>query len=87
MRHGLFAIETANAKAWAAFDGAMLAQEKVTELLRDLAQDADNRGAIAKAGAIPELVRQLENGTLNARSQRQRTPFARLGSCVKRAHA
>jgi hypothetical protein len=43
--------------------GSALAQEHVTELLRNLAKNPDNRGAIAKAGAIPELVRQLESGS------------------------
>lgn len=43
--------------------GSALAQEHVTELLRNLATNPDNRGAIAKAGAIPELVRQLESGS------------------------
>ena len=38
----------------------------MTELLRNLAQDPENRLAIAKAGAVPELVRQLETGSDNA---------------------
>ena len=41
---------------------APLAQEHVTRLLRNLAMDPENRTAIAKAGAVPQLVRQLEMG-------------------------
>ena len=44
-------------------EGSLLAQEHVTTLFHGLARDPDNRGAIAKAGAVPELVRQLEGGT------------------------
>ena len=33
---------------------SVAAQEDVTQLLRNLAQDPENRGAIAKAGAVPE---------------------------------
>ena len=47
-------------------NGSSMAQEHVTELLRNLAQDPDNRLAIAKAGAVPELVRQLETGSEKA---------------------
>ena len=43
--------------------GSAEAQEHVTQLLSNLAQDPDNRSAIAKAGAVPELVRQLECGS------------------------
>ena len=46
--------------------GSAEAQEHVTQLLRNLAQDPDNRSAIAKAGAVPELVRQLECGSEKA---------------------
>ena len=46
--------------------GSSMAQEHVTMLLRNLAEDPGNRGAIAKAGAVPELVRQLEEGSVNA---------------------
>ena len=46
--------------------GSLLAQEHVTRQFEALAQDPDNRGAIAKAGAVPELVRQLEGGTEKA---------------------
>ena len=44
-------------------NGSAEAQESVTQLLRNLASDPDNRSAIAKAGAVPELVRQLECGS------------------------
>ena len=47
-------------------NGSPQAQEHVTELLRNLAQDPENRTAIAKAGAVPELVRQLEMGSEKA---------------------
>ena len=46
--------------------GSTGAQEHVTKLLRDLAQDPENRAAIAKAGAVPELARQLECGSEKA---------------------
>ena len=46
--------------------GSAIAQEHVTQLLRNLAQDPENRSAIAKAGAVPELVRQLECGSEKA---------------------
>lgn len=46
--------------------GSRDAQGHVTALLRTLAQDPDNRGAVAKAGAVPELVKQLERGTERA---------------------
>ena len=46
--------------------GSPQAQEHVTQLLRNLAQDPENRNAIAKAGAVPELVRQLETGSEKA---------------------
>ena len=39
------------------------AAEHVTQLLRNLAHEPENRQAIAKAGAVPELVRQLETGS------------------------
>jgi hypothetical protein len=42
------------------------AQEHVTSMLKTLAQDPENRSAIAKAGAVPELVRQLECGSERA---------------------
>ena len=38
------------------------AQERVTQLLRNLAADPDNRASIATAGAIPQLARQLRDG-------------------------
>jgi hypothetical protein len=44
-------------------NGSPTAQEHVTELLRNLAHDPENRSAIAKAGAVPELVAQLEMGS------------------------
>ena len=44
-------------------NGSSQAQEHVTELLRNLSLDPDNRSAIAKAGAVPELVKQLECGS------------------------
>ena len=47
-------------------NGSGMAQEHITMLLRNLAEDPENRGAIAKAGAVPELVRQLEEGSVNA---------------------
>ena len=47
-------------------NGSVTAQEHATELIRNLALDAGNRGAIAKAGAIPELTMQLEAGSLKA---------------------
>ena len=47
-------------------NGSPVAQEHVTQLLRNLAQDPENRNAIAKAGAVPELVRQLETGSEKA---------------------
>lgn len=46
--------------------GSSRAQEHVADLLRKLARDPDNRAAIAKAGAVPELVRQLEHGSEKA---------------------
>jgi hypothetical protein len=46
--------------------GSAEAQEHVAALLRNLAQDPENRSAIAKAGAVPELVRQLEMGSEKA---------------------
>lgn len=49
-------------------NGSSVAQEYVTTLVRNLAQDPDNRTAIAKAGAVPELVRQLEGGSDKAMS-------------------
>ena len=47
-------------------NGSASAQETVTQLLRNLAQDPENRSAIAKAGAVPQLVRQLETGSEKA---------------------
>ena len=47
-------------------NGSALAQEHATLVLRNLAQDPENRAAIAKAGAVPELVRQLESGSEKA---------------------
>lgn len=47
-------------------DGSPSAQEVTTQLLRNLAVDPENRGAIAKAGAVPELVSQLEKGSVKA---------------------
>ena len=46
--------------------GSASAQEHVTQLLRNLAQDPDNRSAIAKAGAVEGLVKQLEQGSVKA---------------------
>ena len=46
--------------------GSAEAQEHTAQLVRNLAQDPDNRTAIAKAGAVPELVRQLECGSEKA---------------------
>lgn len=46
--------------------GSRDAQERVTQLLLTLAQDPDNRASIAKAGAVPELVGQLQNGSERA---------------------
>ena len=43
--------------------GSAAAADHVTQLLRNLAQDPENRSAIAKAGAVPELVAQLERGS------------------------
>ena len=43
--------------------GSADAQEHVTKLLRNLAQDPENRFSITKAGAVPKLVQQLEHGT------------------------
>ena len=37
------------------------AKQHVTHVLRDLSLDPDNRGALSKAGAIPELARQLRD--------------------------
>ena len=42
---------------------AVEAREHVTLLLRDLALEPENRGALSKAGAIPVLARQLQTGT------------------------
>lgn len=47
-------------------DASAAAQEYLTTLLRNLAQDPENRAAIAKAGAVPELVKQLEMGSEKA---------------------
>ena len=46
--------------------GSAMAQERITALVRGLAQDPENRSAIAKAGAVPELVSQLETGSERA---------------------
>ena len=46
--------------------GAPIVQEHVAELIRNLAQDVENRSALAKAGAVPELVKQLECGSPKA---------------------
>lgn len=43
--------------------GSAEAQEHVTSLLLSLASDADNRVAIAKAGAVQRLIVQLRNAT------------------------
>ena len=43
--------------------GSSGAAEHVAQLLRNLASVPENRSAIAKAGAVPELVRQLECGS------------------------
>ena len=57
--------------------GSAQAQEPVTELIRDLCVNKDtdetasfneNRSAIARAGGIPQLVRQLKAGTGRAQS-------------------
>ena len=47
-------------------NGMVVAQEYATELIRNLAQDPENVAAIAKAGAIPELTRQIEIGSPKA---------------------
>ena len=39
------------------------AQDTVTQLLYNLSLDSENRGALAKWGAIPQLARQLRDGT------------------------
>ena len=66
--HGLVRMLTA---------GTAEAQEQVTELVRDLCLDLEtaatisfneNRSAIARAGGIPQLVRQLKSGTERAQS-------------------
>ena len=44
------------------------AKEHVTRLVRDLSLDSESRGALAKAGAIPELARQLRDGTPTGQS-------------------
>ena len=46
--------------------GSTMAQEHVTQVIRNLAEEPENRGAIAKAGAVPQLVRQLESGSEKA---------------------
>ena len=43
------------------------AQEHGTRLLRDLATDPANRDALSSAGAVPQLVQQLRDGTEAAR--------------------
>lgn len=47
-------------------NGSASAQEHVTVLLRNLSQDPENRASIAKAGAVPQLVHQLECGSAKA---------------------
>ena len=49
--------------------GSVGAQAQVTQLVRDLSLDPENRGAIAKAGAIPQLVRQLQDGSDDTQSK------------------
>lgn len=44
-------------------NGSKSGQEHASQLLRNLAEAPENRYSIAKAGAVPELVRQLERGT------------------------
>ena len=56
-------VATANEAVAMLKRGSATAAEHVTQLLRNLAQDPENRSAIAKAGAVPELVRQLECGS------------------------
>ena len=46
--------------------GSSSGQEHAALLLRNLAEDPENRYSIAKAGAVPCLVKQLENGTPKA---------------------
>lgn len=51
--------------------GSAEAQEHVAKLLLTLATDAENRAAIAKAGAIPQLVVQLRGaGNSSAKAQK-----------------
>ena len=42
------------------------AQEHATQLVHKLALDPENRGALSKWGAIPELARQLQGGSLSS---------------------
>ena len=42
------------------------AQEHVTRLIHKLSLEAENRGALSKAGAIPQLAAQLRDGTPQA---------------------
>ena len=56
-------IATANEAVGMLKRGSSAAAEHVTQLLRNLASVPENRSAIAKAGAVPELVRQLECGS------------------------
>ena len=46
--------------------GSAIAREYVTELLKDLMYDPNTRSAIIKAGAVNELVTQLEHGSEKA---------------------
>ena len=39
------------------------AHEQACDLCKKLSEDADNRGALARAGAIPQLVKQLKTST------------------------
>jgi hypothetical protein len=43
--------------------GKPVAHEQVTKLIRNLVRDPDNRYAVARAGSVPQLVRQLECGS------------------------
>ena len=44
------------------------AQEHVTQLLHNLSLDPENRSALSKWGAIPELARELRDGTPSAQT-------------------
>ena len=59
-------VELLAGKKWSGFLSVAAkanAQEHATRLLRDLAVDPTKRGAIADAGAVPQLVKQLRDGT------------------------